>query len=122
MSSGPIVILGGTVGRTDHVLSSFMLLTMVPKDVPSELRTGLFRTVLMRGPQEMSFPSDLPVVSLVPLTSVKGIRTEGLKWHLEDEGLEPGSTRGVHNEPVSSRFSVSLKEGSLLLMRGPLEV
>jgi thiamine pyrophosphokinase len=122
MTKGPIILLGGSDGRADHVLSAYMLLLLVPKDVPSELRSGLFRTVLLRGPQKKSFPSDLPVVSLVPLTSVKGVRTEGLKWHLEDEGLEPGSTRGIHNEPVSSRFSVSLEEGSLLLMRGPLEV
>ncbi len=121
LSPTSLLLFGGQEGRTDHVLSSFLLLAKVSKGIHTELRSSSSRTVLLRGPESMMFPGDLPVVSLLPLSSSQGVSTEGLKWPLKEEELPLGSTRGAHNEPVSGTFKVSLEQGSLLVIRCPPE-
>ncbi len=121
MSPGRIVLIGGTTGRTDHVLSSFLLLERAPKGLDTELWTGASRTSLLRGPESKRFASDLPVASLIPLSSCRGVFTKGLKWPLTGDDLPSGSTIGVHNEPVSESFEVAIDEGSLLVIRCPLD-
>ena len=51
-----------------------------------------------------------------------GVTTDGLRWPLRAETLQPGSTRGVSNEIVSGPVHVQLSAGSLLVVGpGPLE-
>jgi len=115
-----LVILGGLHGRTDHVVSAFLLLQKVPKGMDAELWSGQSRTSLLRGPDRRRFSADLPVASLLPLGHCAGVSTEGLRWPLNGESLVPGSTRGVHNEPLAESFEVALESGQLLVMRCPL--
>lgn len=57
------------------------------------------------------------LVSLVPIGSkVSGINTSGLKYVLKDGTLETGSTRGVSNVMTSSKATVSVKLGLLLVV------
>ena len=63
-------------------------------------------------------PETNEIVSLIPLHGdVEGVRTQGLRWPLQDELLRLGETRGVSNEPVAPEVSVSIRRGLLLVTR-----
>jgi thiamine pyrophosphokinase len=63
------------------------------------------------------------VLSLLALGGpATGLTTTGVRWPLTDDTLEPGSTRGVSNEILSSPVRVRLGGGSLLAVgTHPLE-
>ena len=54
-------------------------------------------------------------VSLIPWNgAVKGIRTHGLRWPLNNESLDPDKTRGISNEMLDAAAEVSIETGLLL--------
>ena len=56
-------------------------------------------------------------VSLIPNGSdAVGVTTTGLRWHLEDETLPIGSTRGISNAMDSPEASISIDDGTLLII------
>ncbi|HUI88450.1 MAG TPA: thiamine diphosphokinase [Anaerolineales bacterium] len=57
------------------------------------------------------------IVSLIPWNgAVKGVRTKGLRWQLNDETLYPEKTRGISNEMTDPAAEVSLESGLLLII------
>jgi thiamine pyrophosphokinase len=42
-----------------------------------------------------------------------------LRWPLDEEVLEPDSTRGVSNELTGERATVTVRQGSLLVVHEP---
>ena len=56
------------------------------------------------------------LVTLLPVGGpAHGVRTEGLRFPLFGETLDPGTTRGVSNEIEGPVAKVSLAEGALLV-------
>ena len=60
-------------------------------------------------------PGDL--VTLLPVGTATGIVTAGLEYPLRRESLTPGTTRGVSNVMDSTRATVTLEQGTLLVIR-----
>ena len=59
------------------------------------------------------------VVTLLPVGGpATGVTTEGLRWELRSDTLEPGSTHGVSNELVGHRAVVGIAGGVLLAIHG----
>ena len=62
-----------------------------------------------------------PPGSLVTLLELggpaRGIVTEGLRYPLRGEELEPGTTRGVSNELTGTSGAVRLEGGTLLVVQ-----
>jgi thiamine pyrophosphokinase len=57
------------------------------------------------------------IVSLIPWGyEVTGVRTEGLKWPLNDETLFPYKTRGISNEMLGEVAHVHIRSGLLLVV------
>lgn len=57
-------------------------------------------------------------VTLLPVGGpVDGVRTEGLRFALTDETLDPFRTRGVSNELSAPTATVHVQRGSLLVIR-----
>ena len=79
-----------------------------------EARLGDARVFVVRRELELDGePGDL--CTLLPVGGpALGVRTEGLRFPLHGETLEPGSTRGVSNELLASVARVSLVDGVLL--------
>ena len=58
------------------------------------------------------------IVTLLPIGgAAHGITTSGLQYELSDADLDVGTTRGVSNVLQSSVATVSLRSGSLLIIR-----
>jgi thiamine pyrophosphokinase len=116
------LVLGGGGGRLSHLLANAALIAaerhagieirwMVGATVVQVARPG--REVVVEGA-----PGD--VVSLLAAPGpAGGVSTAGLRWSLDEEVLEPDSTRGVSNELTGERATVSVRKGSLLVVHEP---
>jgi len=112
-----IVIVAALGGRLDQTLANIALLT--------DLRLSTFDLRLDDGVEEIFFCRDQAevegrsgdIVSLIPWgREVTGIRTENLKWQLNDESLYPEKTRGVSNEMTDKTATIKIRSGLLLIV------
>jgi thiamine pyrophosphokinase len=115
-----IIVVGGHGGRIDHFLANALVLASpryAEPGVSIEAWFGEGRVHVVRVALEIEGePGDL--VSLLPVGGpARGIRTRGLLYPLSDETLEPGSSRGVSNEQVDQVATITLAQGTLLVVR-----
>lgn len=121
-----IVIAAALGARLDQTLGNLSLLSdpsLAALDVRFD--DGVEEVFFCRGRSETS--SRAPrwiqgrsgdIVSLLPWgASVKGIRTEGLRWPLNGEALYPEKTRGISNEMIGERAVIQIESGTLLIIR-----
>ncbi len=113
--------------REDHALS--MLNFCLEKRKAEGLRfiftDGESVIFPLSGPERLKINSedyfsqkDFPDlrISGVPLTAVRGLTLDGLKYEVSGLDLPAGTTRLVSNEPAASgRFSVTFESGDLIL-------
>jgi len=112
-----IVILGGLGGRIDHQLANVHVLAQaVKRGVKAELRDEYTRVRLIDKQCRMHRHEGV-LVTLLPLTTVNGIVTEGLEYPLKDECLSIGFARGVSNKITDEWAAVSIKSGLLLVIQ-----
>ena len=115
------VVSGGGGSRLDHHLAELVLLAS-PRFAPLRLdaRIAGARAVPVHGGEGVSLlGAPGAVLTLLALGGpAAGVTTDGLRWPLRAETLQPGSTRGVSNEIISGPVRVQLSSGSLLAV-GP---
>ncbi len=113
-----VAIHGGEDGRIAHLLGIALGLTHAhidDLDVAWHTRTGVIRVATPSRAVEVA-GSLGDILSLIPSGQVVGVTTEGLRWQLDDDTLEAGSTRGLSNEMTAPRASVSVRSGRLLVV------
>lgn len=112
-----IVIVAALGGRTDQTIANITLLShpqLVTRTV--YLDDGVEQIFLCRDQVEVRGRSG-DIVSLIPWCNpVHGVRTENLKWRLDNETLYPEKTRGVSNEMTSDTASVRIESGFLCII------
>jgi len=115
MQPAKIRIAGALGDRIDQTLGNIFLLTKPElADVDIRLIDGdkevflIHKSAIVKGkPKER--------VSLLPIMGpVKGIRTKGLKYQLDNETLYSDQTRGISNVMQSSSASIEIEQGYLL--------
>jgi thiamine pyrophosphokinase len=118
-----VVVAGGWGGRIDHALANLLLLG-APEYAALHLEAvgAGGRVIAIHDRIELTgTPGDL--VTLVAVGQpARGVRTVGLKFPLRGETLEPGSTRGVSNELITTTATVELQQGALLAVLPIAEV
>jgi len=111
-----ILIIAALGNRLDQTLGNISLL--------SDSRLATLDVRLDDGVEEVFFCRDssrvegrrADIVSLIPWNgAVEGIRTNGLRWPLNNETLYPEKTRGISNEMLEAVAEVSIEVGSLLI-------
>jgi thiamine pyrophosphokinase len=116
-----IVVLGAFGGqRFEHALANVLLLTMPELD-GREARLVDGRSVVraISGGQRLRLShAEGRLVSLLPLSQrAEGVRTQGLRFALEGEALEQGSSRGLSNELIEDEGEVVLGFGRLAVVQ-----
>jgi len=110
-----VLVVGGHGGRLDHLLANALLLAS-PRfaTVRVDARMGRAHVTVIHDRAELSgAPGAL--CSLLPVGGpAVGVETDGLRFALHRETLEPGSTRGISNEFVAPIATVSVTAGVLL--------
>jgi thiamine pyrophosphokinase len=121
-----VILLGALGGsRLDHELANLLLLAAPELQGAARVRIvrGSTRALVLAGPDRLVLggsPGDR--VSLLPLAGeVVGVSTVGLRWPLATATLRAGRTRGLSNEIVEARASVSIDRGSLLVVESSAE-
>jgi thiamine pyrophosphokinase len=123
-----IVLWGMWGSRPDHTLANILSLTARPLaglTVRAYASGWWFQIASPGHPVSLDQPPTA-IVSLVPLGSdVRGITAEGLRyplpapWEARGGELPKGAGRGVSNVIVSQPATVTVQEGTLLVICGP---
>ncbi len=116
MAPDRLVICGGRRGRLDHVLSGSHLLFLIPSEVRAELRIERDRIYLLRRGRRMTIEKKEGIVSILPARGDCVVSVKGMKWGLENERLDFGSTRGIHNEFRDGEAVIESISGDLFVM------
>ncbi len=113
-----ILVLGSDCGRLDHLLSSLLLLGSA-RFADCELDAALGSAVVHVVRAERRLVGEVgELISLLALHGpAEGVTTEGLRFPLRGERLEPGSSRGVSNVFALSEARIKLERGVLLAVR-----
>jgi thiamine pyrophosphokinase len=110
-----IRIVGGLGGRTDQTVGTLSLLAE-PGRAEFDIRCddGCEEALSIRGAAALEGRAG-DIVSLIPFgLPAEGITTEGLRFPLRGETLEPYKTRGISNRMVSPRAVIRVEKGVLL--------
>lgn len=118
LNPSSIVIFAALGNRLDQTLGNIALLSdprLAALDV--RLDDGLEEAFFCRGQSELRGGTVGDIVSLIPWGgAVVSVRTEGLKWPLNNETLYPEKTRGISNELLGTSALVSLSSGLLFIV------
>jgi thiamine pyrophosphokinase len=113
-----VVVVSGGGGRLDHAFSNLLVLAS-PRYSRVRVRAliGDAEVAVVRDHHVMTAPAGT-VVSLFAVGGpARGVTTEGLRYPLRDEVLDPLSSRGVSNEFAGGPAAVRVADGVLLVIR-----
>ena len=119
MGAERILVVGSHTGRLDHLLGSMGLLAATAGLLNEIVWTDGHTIVTACTPRHVASIRGRTGdrLSLVPAgTDVVGVTTEGLRWSLDGETLAAGSTRGISNVMNAPLASITLEEGTLLIV------
>jgi len=110
-----VVVLGSDAGRLDHLLGAASTISS-PRWRTMEVEAWFGAALLVPVHDSRALPARRgALVSLLALHGpATGVRTHGLRWPLDGDTLEVGSSRGVSNEVLGAEVRVSLDSGSLV--------
>jgi thiamine pyrophosphokinase len=118
-----VVIVGISGGRIDHELANLMLLgSSAYAALHLEAIGAGGRVVAVHDRVELAGAVGDLVTLLAIGGSAHGVTTTGLRYPLQGETLEPGSTRGVSNVLIEPVAVVELTAGVLLALLPTSEV
>ncbi|HEX9855892.1 MAG TPA: thiamine diphosphokinase [Acidimicrobiia bacterium] len=124
MECRSVIVVGGYGGRVDHLLGNALVLTaerFSTIDVEWWVAGTRIRVARQEVPVHIEGTAGDTVSLLAAAGDAHGVTTTGLRWSLENETLEAGSTRGISNELMGTAASVRVRRGVLLVVHGGRE-
>ncbi len=109
-------VIGALGGRIDHTTGSLGCFKRFGDEIDLRFHGG--GGVLSRIRRKVILKTRRgETISLIPLDRCTGITTKGLKYPLNSESLETGVREGISNEATGRTATISVKWGTLLLLR-----
>ncbi|MDI4645685.1 thiamine diphosphokinase [Cohnella hashimotonis] len=114
-----IVIAGGLGSRFDHSLANVQLLAVAVEAGAAAVLVDDHNEIrLLTEGARLTADDRYPYVSLLPLTSeVTGVTLTGFAYPLQEATLRQGMSLGVSNLLLADAGFISLRSGSLLVIR-----
>ena len=111
-------IYGGTGGRTDHTIANIQTLTMLAQKGMQGFLFGEKEVMTVIRNSTISFDKDASgYISVFTLDTVShGVYEKGLKYELDNYTMDNSYPIGVSNEFTGKESSVSVKDGTLLII------
>jgi thiamine pyrophosphokinase len=109
-----ITIMGATGGRLDHAIGNLSALVKFSHKANIKFvdDTGEF----IPAGQKLEITLALGTsISLLPLSRCSNIFTSGLKWNLKNESLQLGVRESTSNIAISSRITIRVGNGDLIV-------
>lgn len=112
-----VVVLGAFGKRLDHMLTNLLIASALPPGfgIRFEHRAEELWRVTPERPWSGS-PREGSTLSLLPMSKVRGVTTEGLFWNLNRDDMNAELKLGQSNR-VTGPVSVRVEDGSLFLWR-----
>ncbi len=108
------IIIGATGDRPDHTMANFSILMKYHRKISLQFFDERCTAEIIH--KKIRFTAEIgQQISLLPMGKCSGIRTQGLKFPLNNETLELGIREGSSNEAAQHIITITLKSGSLLL-------
>lgn len=113
-----VVVIGGTGGRFDHETSTIGLLCSGRWSLVDDLDWVSSRGRAYVVHRRRVLHGDVgATVSLIPVGgTVSGVTTSGLRWDLDGDTLDAGTTRGVSNVLRAPVADIRIDSGCLLVV------
>ncbi|GAA4447777.1 thiamine diphosphokinase [Ravibacter arvi] len=109
-------IVWATGRRADHTITNITNLVRHKHQIKTVIFDDYSRIFPLPASFEKWYPAGTPL-SLIPVGTVEGIRTEGLKYELAGESLTIGYRTGSSNEAAKDGIvRITVEKGDLLLM------
>ncbi len=109
-------IVWATGKRADHSISNMTNIVRYRKEIDIVLLDDYSRVLCLPKRFKKWYSKGTPI-SLIPVGTVQGIRSSGLKYNLHNESLQLGYRSGSSNEAAEDGIvSVEYESGDLLLM------
>ncbi len=122
LSPAKLVVFGAFGGRIDHTLANVLLLERAAaRGVGVELIADRETAWLIRGDFTLPIGRGGDRVSLIPLSEEAVVRTDGLRYRLNDERLVRASAHGISNVIEDLPVRIAVRSGTVLVVHGPAE-
>jgi thiamine pyrophosphokinase len=111
-----IIITGFSGKRFDHSLNNLSIIKKYNRKAGITIYEKGFEMMLINKSSE--FAAKLgDIISLIPLPKASGVKTEGLKYKLNNETLKFGKREGALNEAVENNIKIRIATGDLLIIK-----
>lgn len=109
-----VIVIGAAGGRLDHLIGNLAVLASPQwSGVDIEAWLGNAQAVVVHGDRELEAEPGA-TVSLFAVGGPARVTTTGLAWSLNDEILDPLTSRGVSNQATAHSPQVAVSEGVVL--------
>ncbi len=111
------LVLGHGGGRLDHLFGGLLVLCS-PRyaDLRLEAWLGGSHILVVRDRGSVRAAAGRTVSLFAVHGPAAGVQTEGLRWPLRGEPLEPGSTRGLSNQMIGDTASIRVDSGCVAVV------
>jgi thiamine pyrophosphokinase len=110
-----IILLGAIGDCIDHTLANALCLMKIAPMIKTRLIDDKNEVTLVQNFVEITGKKD-DIVSVIPLTDVKGLTYEGLKWKVCDQNVSLGWF-GIRNRMLGEKASVRLRSGKVIVVK-----
>lgn len=109
-----VIVIGAAGGRLDHLIGNLTVLASPQwSGVNTEAWLGNAQAVVIHGHRTLDVEPGA-TVSLFAVGGPARVTTTGLAWPLNDEVLDPLTSRGVSNQATTHSPQVAVSEGVVL--------
>lgn len=113
-----VTVVSGGGGRLDHAMGNLLVLAAPAyAGVTVDAFVGAGHVSVVHGTRALDGPKG-EIVSLFAVGGpASGVTTSGLRFALDDDVLQPLSSRGISNEFAGGPASITVTDGVLLVIR-----
>jgi thiamine pyrophosphokinase len=115
LNPNEVVILGAYGGSIDYTLANIWCLHQVKKGVECRIVDEKNELFLVDKSIDIGGKKG-DIISVIPLTNIKGLCYKGLKWQLKNFGAD-FSWFGTRNRMISNKARISLKKGKIIVVK-----
>lgn len=109
-------VVWATGKRADHTMTNLTNIVQYRNKIKVVVLDDYSKVFLLPNSYEKWYPAGT-IISLIPIGTVTGIRTENLKYPLQNESLQLGYRTGSSNEVLEDGFiKIAYQTGDLLMM------
>jgi thiamine pyrophosphokinase len=109
-------VVWATGKRADHTMTNLTNIVQYRNKIKVVVLDDYSKVFLLPNSYEKWYPAGT-IISLIPIGTVTGIRTENLKYPLQNESLQLGYRTGSSNEVQEDGFiKIEYQTGDLLMM------